>query len=573
MTDLALAQHVASTSPEWRLPAISASRLIRGVLTFVAVLAFFTFATAVLLWPLLPQLHSALIGPPEDNLQDFWNTWYAAVAHVPGHFFTTRLLRFPEGTSLIYHSFAYPQILVVVALSRILGTDTGTLVALHNLTLLASFPLAGVGTFYLVRHVVRSTFGALLGGFVFAFSPFHVAQALHHVGVSSIEFVPFFALSYLLALERRSAVWLAIASVFYALCALLCWYYVFYGVYFLTFQLLYERVRDGKWPSGWHLAAPAICALGTAALLSPLIIPMVMMSTPSVYDLGANIFVTDLLAYFVFPPTHLLSGVFQGLYSRFYHPWDCIAYLGLANLALLGWYCARSGFARTLPAFYVVFGMLTFAVLACGETLHIGGVSGLFPLPDAALDRLPFFANVRAPSRAVVFVYLFLAIGVGFAASSALRRPGLLSKAGIGAVAALIVADFYPANLAATPVACPQGLAAVVADPERGFGVLGLPLGYADENAFMFEQVCHGRPIVGGMTSREMGSTLLYRLSITDLKTQQLQLKQARVKYILLHKPWRGIYGWQKELGPVSRYLKQYPTVYDGPDMTLLRVY
>jgi len=64
---------------------------------------------------------------------------------------------------------------------------------------------------------------------------------------------------------------------------------------------------------------------------------------------------------------------------------------------------------------------------------------------------LPFFANVRAPSRAIVFVYLFLSIGIGFAAATVLRRRGIAPRAGVAAVAALIVLDFYPTNLAATP--------------------------------------------------------------------------------------------------------------------------
>jgi len=121
---------------------------------------------------------------------------------------------------------------------------------------LASFPLAGVGAFYLVRHLVHSTVGGLIGGFVFAFNPSHVAHALHHAGVSSIEFLPFFVLAYLLALERRSVVWLGTAVAFYALSALSCWYYLFYCAYFVGFHLLYQRVRDHGWPRGWNLAAP-----------------------------------------------------------------------------------------------------------------------------------------------------------------------------------------------------------------------------------------------------------------------------------------------------------------------------
>jgi hypothetical protein len=41
-------------------------------------------------------------------------------------------------------------------------------------------------------------------------------------------------------------------------------------------------------------------------------------------------------------------------------------------------------------------------------------------MPDIVLSHLPFLRNVRASSRAIVFVYMFLAIGIGEA--SALQR-------------------------------------------------------------------------------------------------------------------------------------------------------
>jgi 3-keto-L-gulonate-6-phosphate decarboxylase len=103
--------------------------------------------------------------------------------------------------------------------------------------------------------------------------------------------------------------------------------------------------------------------------------------------------------------------------------------------------------------------------------------------------------------------------------------------------------------------------------------VLNLPLRYAEEDAYMFEQVCHHHPIVDGRTAREMSETLLYRLSWTDLPQQQKQLAQAHVKYLLLHRQRDGLYRWNKQLAPVSAYTKNYHIVYDGWDMTVLRVY
>jgi hypothetical protein len=549
-------------------------RVAQACMRLAFVVLLFSFATLVIFWPFVMHPGSALIGPPEDNMQDFWNTWYAAAGHDPGHFFTTDLLRFPEGTSLLYQSFAYPQVFLVVLLSRFFGSDMHTLVALQNLTLLASFPLAALGAFCLVRHLAGSTAGGLIGGFVFAFNPSHVAQAMHHAHVSSIEFLPFFALAYLLALERRSVGWLAAATVFYVLSGLSCWYYLFYGAYFMGFQLLYVRVRDGAWSRGWAIAAPALCLVSAAIALSPLIVPMALATHPSVYEPGGNIFVADLAGFFAVPPEHLLAGLTRGLYARFSgHPWEATVYLGIVNLGVLAWACRHTGFSRNSLMFYVVFGMLAFGVLACGESLHIAGILTHIPLPDAGLDRLPFFANVRTPSRAIVFVYLFLSIGVGYAMTTILRQPHIRTKAAALALSVLIVIDFYPAHLAATQVACPHGLTVLRSDPEQSFGVLNFPWGYAEENAYMLDQVCHHRPMVDGMTTRDMGNTLLFRLAITDLAKQRAQLARAHVKYILLHKPRNGLYVWNPELAKVAQFRKTYRTVYDGADVTVLRVY
>jgi hypothetical protein len=546
----------------------SAAAVARGA----AVFALFTLVTVVIFWPWFAHPGAALIGPPEDNMQDFWNSWYAATGRDPGRFFFTTLLRFPEGTPLIYQSFAYPQIFAVAVLSKFFGSDLHMLVALQNFTLLASFPLAGLGAFYVVRHVAQSTGGGLIGGFIFAFSPFHVAQVMHHAHVSSIEFIPFFALAYLLAVERRSYGWLAAAVAFYALSALSCWYFLFYCAYFIAFDLLYRRMRDGAWPRGWNLRAPLICVTAVAALLSPLLVPMVSTVAPAIYGPGSNTFVADLLAFTAFPPEHLLGLLSRDLYARFTgNAWEATVYLGIVNLIVIAWLCTRLGLKRTSLALYVVFGLLFFAVLAAGEALHVGGAVTVLHLPDVALDKLPFFANVRTPSRAIVFAYLFLAIGVGLAAAIALRRRSAIACASVAVAAVLIIVDFYPAHLATTPVSCPAGLAVLAKDPERGFGVLNLPLGYQEDNFYLLEQACHGRPMVDGNTTREMATaTLVYRLSQTDISRQRVQLTQAHVKYVLLHhlRPNPAI-----PVPPVAELRQTYRVVYDGRDMTVLRVY
>ena len=68
---------------------------------FLGVLLVFALVTTIFFWQWVSHLNSAFIGPPEDNMQDFWNAWYTAVAKNPGHFFFTNLIRFPAINPLI----------------------------------------------------------------------------------------------------------------------------------------------------------------------------------------------------------------------------------------------------------------------------------------------------------------------------------------------------------------------------------------------------------------------------------------------------------------------------------------
>ena len=556
-----------------------ANHPVESIALFLGVVLLFTLVTAIFFWQWMPYLTSALIGPPEDNMQDFWNTWYAAIARNPENFFFTNLIRFPEGTPLYYHSFAYPKIFAIALLSNFIGGDMASLILLHNLSLLISFPLAGTGAFYLARYLTAHTAGALLGGFIFAFNPSHVEHTMHHAHVSSIEFIPFFVLTYLLTIERKSLLFLLLTIVFYALNALSCWYYLFYIAYFIAFHTLYTAIRGRAAPRGWQLLTPVACLAGVTAALSPILGPMVQaaIGETSVYMGGSDFYVADLFAYLAFPQFHILAPLSEGIYRRLSgNQWEKTVYLGVVNIAVLGWLClfaARHKDARLLT--YVLSGMAVFCIFASGDSLHVLGRRTI-PLPGLALSQLPFFSNVRTPSRAIVFVYMFMAIGVAHAVGLGWRhwqRP--IARWGMIAVAALIVLDFFPARrLPMTPVACSSGLAVIRDDPEKDFGVLDLPASNFVGNFYMMQQTCHSRPIAQGDTSRDVVVSLRDRLESQDLKAQQRQLAAAKVKYILINHPNMGLlFHWRTADGPKDQYPWVYPVVYDGPDLTVLRVY
>jgi hypothetical protein len=45
-----------------------------AIVSFGAVVALYSLITTIAFRDVAPYLNSALLGPPEDNLQDFWTT-------------------------------------------------------------------------------------------------------------------------------------------------------------------------------------------------------------------------------------------------------------------------------------------------------------------------------------------------------------------------------------------------------------------------------------------------------------------------------------------------------------------
>ncbi len=549
---------------------------LRHTAVFLAVLAGYTALTLLFFWHVLPHLSSALLGPPEDNLNDFWNSWYVLQKH-SGDFFFTHLLRYPEGASLYYHSFTYPQVFTVWVLSKIFGASLPTIIQLQNFTILASFPLAGAGTYYLCRYLGADIIGSAAGGFIFAFSPWHVAQTMHHALGTGVEFLPCFVLCYLQALKHRSYRWLASATLFYALSALSGWYYLFFCFYFLAFHILYLRVHHHAWPRGWNLLAPALCVAGTGMILLPLILPMLASGlSSSAYQAGSNIFVADLLGYTAFPPAHAFASLSENLFRHFTGvPWEATVYLGLVNLALLAWGLWRTQKGERLVLWYALGGMIFFAVLASGDALHWMGDTLPIHMPGIILSKLPFFANVRSPARAIVFVYLFMGIGVAVTIAAALKRKRTIFTAAVlGLALALSLIDFFPATLETTAMSCSPTLSVLARDRDQDFGVLDLPYGYSEGSFYMAQQACHGRPIAQGTLARQLAPTTADHLNIQNLAEQRRQLAAAKIKYILLHRPKGYLFSWLPQYdGKPEAYRQFYPVVADGADMTILRVY
>ena len=153
----------------WRLAAVDTPRSAFVFLNPLVVLLLYTLLALVVTHPL--WLHSA-DAVPGDIGDPLLNTWIIAWdAHAtltnPLQLFDANIF-FPLPNTLAYSE----HLLSTAALILPLGLVSGQPVLGYNLSLLFSFPLAGLGMYLLVLHWTHRHGAAFLAGLAYAFAPF-----------------------------------------------------------------------------------------------------------------------------------------------------------------------------------------------------------------------------------------------------------------------------------------------------------------------------------------------------------------------------------------------------------------
>ena len=531
-------------------------------------IALYTAATAVLFHSILGVFATRIIGPPGDNMACLWTLNWASQHLFSGERgigFINDIL-YPEGNSFYLHAWSFYNAALYSALRQFFANAT-----CYNILILHSFVLAGTGGYLLAKYFLRNHWLALVTGFLFAFNPAHIERAIHHMNIATIQFIPLFVLFYVKAIKENSRPSLLLATVFLLCNALVDWNYLIFGVWFMLFSYLYLMLRRKKW---WlpDVAIKSVVAFGGVILvLSPLIVPMVRAATSGQFSGmgGHNAFVVDLSALFTPFPHHVLGNLDLVTQINDSHTsWasENTGYLGLAALAVFIW--QFRAIMSVMSKF--VIGGVSFVLMAIGAQPHFFG--WLIPalVPARIVPLLPVLSNSRAPSRFIVFVYLFwsliVAAGVGILWQRYKDSPKVRGWV-IAVVVFVLGLDYYGTITESSPVELPACYSAITSDDSK-FGILDLPGGYLPSARSMMYQSMHNVPIVQGWVSRRVGKTLLDRLDLRDLEKQRRQLDSAAVKYIVVHKEFLP----DTTLDP-AQYRGFYPAIYDDSLNTIYRVY
>jgi hypothetical protein len=557
--------------------------LRRNWSTLVVLLAYVCVAVGTT-WPLAARISTHLPGGSWDTLVHYWNGWWVWQALTTGQSpFYTPYLFYPTGISLVYHNFAWLNIVAWLVLQPWAGGF-----AAYNLSLLSNLSLCGFAAFLLTRDLIGDGRAAFLAGLIYQCWPFRLSQ-LDHPNLISTQWIPLFLL-FLIRIVRRGRWWDgALAGVFLALTGYTRWQLlipatIVGGIYLLC-------ALPGRWASRRRWTPALLLAGGIAVLaLAPPALLLAVQQRTAPTDLLVEeeeaTMQTDLLAFLTPSGSHPVLGCFtQPAYDRYYADRGGTrrfpAYVGVTALALalLGVWKAR------WTSLLWVAMALVLLLLALGPVLRAGGrLYPAVPMPYRLFSRLFVVRLLRFPDRFSMFLALPVAVLAAYGAAGVLalvhRCGGWATIAVLCLLGGVILFEYLPIPV---PLQHPQlslFYAQLAAEPGN-FVVLNLPIDPQRSKQYMFAQVTHHRPILQGKTPRFPEGTFAYldgnpwlRVlrqysemdpALTDVSRQLASLAKDDVRYIILHKAWVGadrVAHWRRYLLTAPRFEDEQIAVY-----------
>jgi hypothetical protein len=342
----------------------------------------------------------------------FFAWWPHAVLNGLDPFFA-EVIFVPDGYNLAWVTSMPGPSLLLAPVTLTLGS-----VATFNLISFAAPALSAWTAFLLCRHVTGSVPAALLGGYLFGFSPYMLNQLRGAPQLALMALVPVLVLLTIRHMEGSLSGRAFVAAMTAAFTAqiltsteVFATTVLFGGLTLLAAYLLYAERREALRRTA-VLTGAALA--GTAVLAGPLLYNVLFRSRTLPEQALAD-FPADLLSFVV--PGVLVAAAPERV-GAMQPSWATgAAYLGPPLLALLAAFAVR--YRRDRRALLVLVAFAVPAIAALGTYLHVGGTDTGIPMPWLAFDGLPLL-RYAIPLRFPAFA--FLAAGVAAAIWLA-RRP------------------------------------------------------------------------------------------------------------------------------------------------------
>jgi hypothetical protein len=529
-------------------------------------------------WPIAGQLTTHLAGGRDDIMTHQWTFWWIKQALAQGMDpFYSQWIFYPNGVTLLFHNIAWLNIAAWLPLQAVLGS-----IPAYNLLFIVTFALNGFTTFLLGREWTKAFWPAFVGGLVWGYWP-AIQSHYDHPNMIAVFWIPLTLLYLKRAIENGRTRDAVLAGIFLGLTGVTRVHLLIMGAVLLALFVASKLVRPAyrTWRTVKQLLMMGVVA---GVLLAPILVPMIIGQITRAHP--EDIFVdeqtagqTDLLAYVLPPPDHLLAtDAIRAGWKRLGINRTYDAFIGYVVIAL-----AVYGAIRQWPSarFWVLAALVYFG-LALGPELRVNGhLYSEVPMPYQLVEGL--FRVLRKPDRFNVLLGLPIAMLVAFGVQSLLQQRRLSRHPAVVGLAAclLILAEYRQAPFPNFAPATPAWFNQLAQEPGRA-AILDLPMDLVKSNKwYMFYQITHGKPLVEGRVSRVPREAfafmrevpLLQQLrrsnridpELVDISRQLRQLSDADVRYIVLHKKFatpEQLANWRDWLTAAPNYEDDELVVY-----------
>ena len=462
------------------------------------VLSLYMGLTVLMTFPLVLSWRSALPAGSADIWQNYWNFWWwkqcLLGAQNPLH---TKFLFHPFGTDLVFHTHSFFNQIIGMPVNLLFGEA-----AAYNFCLFFALTLSGFGTYLLVRELTFSASAGFLAGLIFAYFPQTLEQAMEHLNLFSLQFIPL-SMFYLLRWSRSMRIADVLAfGICCGLNALCSWHLGLKLALLLLPWFIWILVRsEGRRLDVLH--GGMFAAIAFFLLILPVVTPMIQLIAD-----GADYYIKPPVARGI-DPTYLLTPPFANplfghwvqprFLDRAYQAAGFLCYLGVVPLCLAGIAVFRNKLHSS--AWVLVFCISL--VLSLGANLYWDGtLITSISLPFAWLKHFLILENLRVANRFLIFTGLALAVlaGIGW---SRIRRKKIWV---LPLVSTLLLLEYswFP-----YPVKKVEISPLIERITERPGAVLDLPFHQRSRAVHnMVTQTVHQKPISGGYLSSYPPATL-----------------------------------------------------------------
>lgn len=386
-----------------------------GVQRTLLPLALYAVLSIVLFGlPVIGHLGDRIIAADQFDSSEFiWflGWWPHAILHGLNPFVTHQQF-YPEGHNLQWSASIPLPSLLLAPLTLAAGPVTS-----WNILQLLSPTLSAWTAFLLCRQVTRRTGAALVGGYLFGFSPYMLAQLIGAPNLGMVAFVPLFVLLVLKLIEGTiSSRWFVIAmgvclaGQYLTSTELLATSTAFGALALLVaYGLLADLRRDLRRAAGLMVLAYA----GAGVLVSPFLYYFLFGTH---YPPGATRFEADLWS-FVLPPRLVFAQLHSGPPYIGSSPQGYLS-LPLVVLAVdVAWQRRHSR-----PTLVIVLVGLAAALASLGRRLNVRGHHTSIWLPWRLFEHLPVL-RYAIPIRFALFVMLAVALLVAIGLADTPSEP------------------------------------------------------------------------------------------------------------------------------------------------------